>query len=151
MFILCAIGKNMHNWNTETVLFPPLSHSFFFFFLFGTSRFQARHVFAWEIWLPVVSNVLEIEETTLFLSLSAFQSEHSGLGTFPIKSKETFSFLHFYCMLREEEGAVHILTKSVLELPGSKGSIWRRWERQQRCSYAQSLSELLSFPPFSVS
>lgn len=69
----------------------------------------------------MVSNVLEIEETTLFLSLSAFQSEHSGLGTFPIKSKETFSFLHFYCMLREEEGAVHILTKSVLELQVARG------------------------------
>lgn len=67
----------------------------------------------------MVSNVLEIEETTLFLSLSAFQSEHSGLGTFPIKSK--MSFLHFYCMLREEEGAVHILTKSVLELQVARG------------------------------
>lgn len=63
------------------------------------------------------------KETTLFLflSLSAFQTEQSGLGIFHIKSTEIPSFLHFNWMLREEGGAVHTLTKSVSELPGSKG------------------------------
>lgn len=138
---------------TETAHFSSLSYFFFFFSFLWHKQVSSQACVCLRNLATSGKQYLGDKQTTvfLFLSLSAFQYEHSGLGTFHIESKEITSFLHFNWMLGEEGSAVHALIKSASELLGSEGNCQDKVREAAEvllCTEPLQLDKFFSLPCF---